>query len=556
MRGKLVKGKNEALDAEDKYKTDVERTAEYVERFDILETITNTGNDEVFTPRKIVDQMLDLLPEKVWHDPNLKWLNPATKTGIFEREIAIRLDEGLKEVMPDLETRRKHILQKMIFSIGQTKFTSHVARRTLYYCSTANRACDGIKENGHYVNGYAIGNGSWFDDAEGNIKTPSIDHDFDPKTGKCRFCGVGKTSKYNDDSQREKYSYEFLHCNLGSDLQKHLSKRFFKGDEGVKFDVIVGNPPYQLDDEGNNASSRPIYQKFVQQAKSLDPKYLCMIMPTRWYAGGKGLDQFRAEMLNDDSIYSLVDFVNAKDCFPSQDISGGICYFMRDRDYHGSTNYTTCNGNKVSDTVRSLNEFDVFVRYNEALAIIRKIRAFKEKTENLSVYPRNPFKLSSSYRGHLSKEKDTDLTVLTSGGTVYCDISEIKSNQSIIPKYKVILSYAIAEHAGVPNKDGKFTVISTNKVLNPNEICTESYLVLYTTDTRSEAENYLTYLKCKFYRFLLQMAITSIHITMDTFQFVPSQNYSKPLSDEMLYKKYGLTQEEIDFIEGLIREKE
>ena len=174
---------NEALKAKEKYQTAVESAYDYVEHFDLLETITNVGNDEVFTPRKTVTCMLDSLPEEVWHNPDYKWLNPATKNGVFEREIAIRLNDGLKDIIPDEETRKKHILQKMIYAYGQTKFTSNVARRTLYYCSQANRECDGIKDenDGHYVNGYAIGNGTWFCDSEGNIKTPKAEHWFDKK---------------------------------------------------------------------------------------------------------------------------------------------------------------------------------------------------------------------------------------------------------------------------------------------------------------------------------------------------------------------------------------
>ena len=214
---------NEALDASKKYNTVVEEANDYIEHFDILETITNVGNDEVFTPRKTCDMILDSLPEEVWHNPLYKWLNPATKNGIFEREIALRLDKGLENVIADKEERRKHILQNMIFSIGQTKFTSNVARRTLYYCSQANRKCDGLKApDGHYVNGYSIGNGSWFDDEEGNIKTPCTDHDFQDSSGhkmpasckgderkkyKCQYCGIDGASNYNDANQREKYDY-------------------------------------------------------------------------------------------------------------------------------------------------------------------------------------------------------------------------------------------------------------------------------------------------------------------------------------------------------------
>lgn len=301
--------KNDALEAEDKYKTAVESANDYIENFDILETITNVGNDEVFTPRKTCDMILDSLPEEVWHNPNYKWLNPATKNGIFEREIAIRLDDGLKDIIPDTEQRRKHILQNMIYSIGQTRFTANVARRTVYYCSQANRKCDGIKaDDGHYVNGYAIGNGSWFDDKEGNIKTPNINHTFvddkgktmpsscsdeDKKKYRCKYCGINGASAYNDANQRETYAYEFIHFDE-DELLKHLQDRFFGGNRNMKFDIIIGNPPYQLSDGGAQASARPIYQLFVQQAISLKPKYISMIMPSRWMTGGKGLDDFRS----------------------------------------------------------------------------------------------------------------------------------------------------------------------------------------------------------------------------------------------------------------------
>lgn len=287
--------KNNALESEKKYRTAVETASDYIENFDILETITNVGNDEVFTPRKTCAMILDSLPDEVWHNPNYRWLNPATKNGIFEREIAIRLDEGLKDVIPDMEKRRKHILQNMIFAIGQTKFTANVARRTVYYCSQANRKCDGIKaEDGHYVNGYAIGNGTWFDDAEGNIKKPCTDHCYeqngvkmpincegeDRKKYRCKYCGINGNSSYNDANQLEKYAYEFIHVD-GDKLLTHLQDRFFGGNRNMKFDIVIGNPPYQLSDGGAQASSRPIYQLFVQQAMALKPRYISMIMPSR-----------------------------------------------------------------------------------------------------------------------------------------------------------------------------------------------------------------------------------------------------------------------------------
>ena len=545
--------KNEALEAQDRYRSQVEKTAEYVEFFDILETINNVGNDEVFTPRKVVDMMLDSLPKEIWHNPDYRWLNPASKTGIFEREIAIRLDEGLKDIIPDTETRRKHILQNMIFSIGQTKFTANVARRTLYYCCQANRACDGVIEGGHYVNGYAIGNGTWFKDPEGNIKTPCTDHNIKGK--KCIFCGIDKNSKYLDANQREKYSYDFIHNGPGDELQTFLANRFFGGDKSMKFDVIIGNPPYQLSDGGNGASAMPIYQKFVMQAKSLNPKYISMIIPARWYAGGKGLDDFRANMLNDDSIVKLVDFVNAKDCFPNLSIGGGVCYFLIDRDYHGPCSITNISNSKESTSFRSLSEHGVFIRYNEAVPILNKVSLHHEDTVDSFVVSRNPFGLSTSFRGEESRRSDSDLAVKTSDGMKYCSKDDVTLGNELIDKYKVYLSRSTAEHAGEPSKDGTFTVISSCGILNPYEICSDSYLVIFASESLSEAESYLSYLKTKFYRFLLLLSITSISISRDKFQFVPVQDFNHLFTDTDLNDKYGLSDEEVTFIDSLIKKK-
>ena len=373
---------NTALQAERDEKGAVESAYDYLEHFDILETITNVGNDEVFTPRKTCDMILDSLPDEVWHNPDYKWLNPATKNGIFEREIAIRLDRGLKDAIPSDEARRKHILQNMIYAIGQTKFTSYVARRTLYYCTDANRKCDGIKADDsghvHYVNGYAIGNGTWFNDKEGNIKTPTAKHVFDKpgKDGKCVFCRIGSTSSYLNSLQREQYAYEFIH-HKPNELLTYLQNLFFKGERHMKFDIIIGNPPYQLSDGGAQASARPIYQLFIQNAIALNPKYLSMIIPSRWMTGGKGLDSFREEMIKSKHFRLLHDYFDSKRCFPNNDIKGGVCYFLWDKDYQGQTEIFahTSNGTKKSKRYLQDGDCDIFIRSEELVSIKNKILA-------------------------------------------------------------------------------------------------------------------------------------------------------------------------------------
>ena len=416
--------RNEALEAESEYRTTVEEAYDYVENFDILETITNVGNDEVFTPRKTADMMLDSLPEEVWHNPDYRWLNPATKNGIFEREIAIRLDQGLADVIPDVEKRRKHILQNMIFSIGQTKFTANVARRTVYYCSQANRSCDGIKaSDGHYVNGYAIGNGTWFDDVEGNIKAPCTDHEYVDSAGRampsncpdankkkyrCKHCGIGGDSKYNDANQREKYAYEFIHIHHLT-LRRQIQKRFFKGDTNMRFDIIIGNPPYHLADGGNGASAMPIYQLFIQQAISLNPKYLSMIVPSRWYAGGRGLDDFRNTFLKDKRLRVINDFPNASDCFPNNEIKGGVCYFLWKRDEPGDCTVISHNNGKISTATRPLLEqgCETFIRYNEAISILHKVLSKKENSFDSLVSANDPFGYDVREDGSYKRVKPT-----------------------------------------------------------------------------------------------------------------------------------------------------
>ncbi len=555
---------NEALEAEERYKSNVEKAAEYVEFFDILETINNVGNDEVFTPRKVVDMMLDSLPDEVWHNPHYRWLNPATKTGIFEREIAIRLDEGLKDEIPDTEARRKHILQDMIFSIGQTKFTANVARRTLYYCCQANRPCDGIKEDGHYVNGYAIGNGTWFDDPEGNIKTPCSDHVM--KKGKCIFCGITEGSKYLDANQREKYSYDFIHKKPGADLESYLSERFFGGNKDMKFDVIIGNPPYQLSTDSKNGGDGerkktktqaiPIYQLFAQQAFSLNPRYVAMITPSKWFAGGMStLDDYRDYMTSCGKIRSIIDYPNAKDCFPANSIGGGVSYFLWDREYDGPCEFVNVSGSERNVQRRMLNEFPTLIRFNSAISILRKVKSVGGPTVDLIASPLSPFGFPTNYRGDAVQSEQNRVRLYSSGDPTYIPEDMVKKRIGLLNSYKVMISKMGAEHALEPDKDGRFRIITSSmKMLEPGDACTHSYFLVGQFDNKMEAESLLSYLRTKFARFLVFMAMTATNLTRDVFIYLPQQEWTMQYTDEFLYAKYKLTPEEIALIEGLMKE--
>lgn len=540
---------SEGLKAEKKYNTVVEEASDYIEHFDILETITNVGNDEVFTPRKTAEMMLNSLPEEVWHNPNYKWLNPATKNGIFEREIALRLDEGLKDVIPDKEERRKHILQNMIYSIGLTKFTANVARRTVYYCSEANRTCDGIKApDGHYVNGYSIGNGTWFNDSEGNIKTPNTNHSF--KQGKCEYCGIKKDSKYVDSTQREQYAYEFIHIHH-LPLKRILQDRFFKGDRTMKFDIIIGNPPYQLSaakiDDQQNAV--PIYDLFVEQAISLEPKYISMIIPSRWLTGGRGLDDFREKMFGDDRISLLHDFMDASECFPTVEIKGGVCYFLWDRDHHGKLDYYNHKNGVVQKSKRALDDMHVglFVRDKDALSIIRKVtEAPGFKSFEAIAGSQTPFGIVTSFKDYTEQPTTTNTMKIYGNKFVgYTSMKHVTKNHDLANKYKVFAPKAVGDGLIENDKVNAF-------VPDCPSICTQTYIIYGSFDNKTEAENLAKFMSTKFFHFLLGQLKNTQQMAPNLFKFVPLLDFKEEWTDQKLFKKYNLTEEEIAYIKKTV----
>ncbi len=379
---------------------------------DVLNCLANLSNDEVFTPPELANQILDLLPNDLWSNPSAKFLDPVCKSGVFLREIAKRLDHGLRAVLPEQSERINHIMKYQVFGLAITELTALLSRRTVY-CSKAANGKYSICED--------------FGDEQGNIIYQRLAHTW--RKGKCVFCGANE-KEYERGEALETYAYPFIHCQDPGELFK-----------GMKFDVIVGNPPYQMSDGGFGTSAKPVYHKFVETAIKLNPRYLIMIIPARWFSGGKGLDEFRDMMLNDNRIRNITDFPEAIDCFPGVQIKGGVCYFLWDRDHLGLCKVTTSRKNRIiSEMERPLLEenCDTFIRYNEAISILKKVQTFNENTLKAQVSSRKPFGLDTTFKGK-PKPFEGCITLYQNGGIGYIKREDISSNHKMIDLFKVLI---------------------------------------------------------------------------------------------------------------------
>ena len=490
---------------------------------DVLNCLANLSSDEIFTPPQLANRMLDLLPQELFANPATRFLDPCCKSGVFLREIVKRLDRGLQSVIADRRERIEHIVQRQVFGIAITELTALMSRRSVY--------CSKYADSPYSVHKFGT--------REGNIQYQPLHHTW--QGGKCVYCGASQ-GVYDRGEAAEQHAYQFIHTN-------NPEKIF-----NMKFDVIIGNPPYQLNDGGFGSSTSPIYNLFVEQAKRLQPRYLSMIIPSRWFAGGKGLDDFRESMLKDSRVRTIVDYFDPNDCFPGVDLSGGVCYFLWSRDNRGPCSVTTVLNKTTTTLERPLIEkgMPTFIRFNQAVSIIHKIKKKQEDTFDSIVSARKPFGLTTNIQGKAEKgegdillysNKNADM-----GGTGYIPREKIEVHREWIDKYKVYISRAYGER-------GAFPYMVTGKPFMgiPNSCCTETYLLVGPFKSKMEAENVITYIRTRLFRFLVLLMKNTQDAPARVYQFVPMQDFSHPWTDEMLYEKYGLTEEEIAFIESMVR---
>jgi site-specific DNA-methyltransferase (adenine-specific) len=493
---------------------------------DILTCLANLSSDEVFTPPNVANQMLDTLPTELWSDKTITFLDPVSKSGVFLREITKRLIKGLENDFPDIEERIQHILKNQVFGLGITGLTSEISRRTLY-CSK--------KANGEY----SIVD---FGDEEGNLKY--IDsHHFWADGIKCKYCGVNK-KLYQRNKGLESYAYSFIHEDKPEELFN------------MKFDVIIGNPPYQMEDGGSSRSASPIYNLFVEQAKKLKPRYLSMIIPSRWFAGGKGLNNFRKEMLTDKRIEKLFDYENSSDVFPGVDIAGGVCFFLWSASYEGDCEVTNMSNMDKTTNLRKLDEFPIFIRRTSTVSIVKKVQKWMidNKKDSLfrTVSSAKPFGIRGNYK---PKKEGIPCYFKKRIGKQFADEADItnpidiKTGNKVIDKWKVLIpGQPIAGQTDF-SKPIKFYHQENCFIAEPGSCATETWLIASHFDTKKQAENFRKYLFCKTVRYLLLPTVVSQHVTRENFQFIPDLDiYPDEINDDYLKNLWKISDSEWDEI--------
>lgn len=500
------------------------RTGQHIP--DILDCLAQLSNDEVPTPPKLARAMLDILPDEVWGKVDYVWLDPFCKSGIFLRETAARLLEGLSDQIPDFNERRDHIYRYMLRGTSITEMTGMISRRSLYYSRDASGPASVVH----------------FADPAGNLPFVRSSHTFPKKkdgtvTGGCTTCGAPLDLERGPE--RENYAYSFIHQAYPTEEMSNM-----------KFDVVVGNPPYQIG--SGDTSETPVYNLFVERAIAMNPRYVVMVTPSRWFTGGKGLDGYRSRMIADRHLAKLVDNPKLFDCFPGVEIKGGVSYFLWDRGHNGDCEFSTrINGEVVSTRTRDLRDGDgVVIRSNDAASILEKVQAAKEPNIVHRISSQTPFGIYTNFKGY-SPQPSTKTPIrlhVRRGLEAWVGHEHITAHPEWIAPIKVLIPYAGDGHGRIPAK-----VIGEPFVVAGNSACTQTYSVAGTWESVDEAENFAAYLRTKFVRFLVHQRKITQHTRPDVFQFVPDLPMDTLWTDEALYARFEFDADEIAYVESQIK---
>jgi site-specific DNA-methyltransferase (adenine-specific) len=505
---------------------------------DILTCIANLSNDEVFTPPELANQMLDTITEawavnndgaNIWADHTVRFLDPCAKSGVFLREITRRLTEGLKDSIPDLNKRVDHILANQVFGVAITQITSLLTRRSVYCSKKAN--------GDHSV-------ATSFTGESGNIWFERTKHSWDG--AKCKFCSAPRAI-LDRGEDIENYAYPFIH---NDDVKTWIANEF---GGNMQFDVVIGNPPYQMKGGAGGSSDSSIYHLFVEQAMKLESRFLSMVVPARWMAGGRGLDDFRSKMLSSGHVRELVDFPDSADAFPGVQIKGGVCYFLWDVSHNGPCEVTRVMRDSQHDqVVRNLDEFDILVRDERGLGILRKVLATNSKSVIELVSGDTPFGIATNFEDWSERESSDSLKLhlieRSKRTTGWVKRRQISKNTDLIDGWKVLVPKAYGAGENFPHQ-----ILGREIIAGPPSVCTQSYLAVGPFTSKKSAVSFSSYYRTRFFRFLVSLRKISQDALRSTYTWVPQQTWDREWTDNDLYKKYKLTKDEIAFIESMIR---
>ncbi|MBR0038405.1 MAG: Eco57I restriction-modification methylase domain-containing protein [Lachnospiraceae bacterium] len=528
---------------------------------DVLSCLANLSNDEVFTPPEVANKMIDLLPKELFESDATTFLDPCCKSGVFLREIMKRL---LNAQMPNyeekimkinekrmnkekittedekyeqkLQEKIDHICHKQLFGISITKLTALLSRRSLYCSKNANSK-------------YSI---SKFTTDYGNIMFVDIEHTF--KNGKCIYCGASESEygKEKRGDELESHAYQFIH---DEKMVEELNMRF---------DVIIGNPPYQLSIAGGGSSDRaiPVYNKFIEQAVKLNPRFISMIIPSKWMVGGFGLKGFREYMCERHDIKELVDYEDSSFCFPGLHIDSGVCYFLIDRSYNGDVKYTFIDkSNNISTNKRKLKNdyFPYIIRDYEIYNILDKVKKYDKFSTLVSTL--NPYGIPTFIFNEPKRMPEIKLSDNEFNNSL--KVYGVKGIKGGAKRQTGFIKNILDKNININTYKIFFSATYSTGAINfpdpiialPNEVCTATFLKIGDFKSLKTLKNCLSYMNTNLFKFLLFYGKGTMHVTKDTFGLIPLLDFDKEWNDEKVFNEFKFNKNDIEYINKFINSR-